>query len=109
MTVENGACRVPLQSLNERKRVVMTWFYFWMLVILVGTTLVVTLFKPEKIYEYPFFMAAAFAVFIVPQAVSLIRFPGGAQPEWIANALLMSCLCFGACWLGYQRQPLRSL
>lgn len=108
MTAENGAHRVPLQSLNERKRVVMTWFYFWMLVILVGTTLVVTLFKPEKIYEYPFFMAAAFAVFIVPQAVSLIRFPGGAQPEWIANALLMNCLCFGACWLGYRRPKVRS-
>ena len=87
----------------------MTWFYFWVLVILVGITLGMTLFKPEKIYEYPYFMAAAFAVFIVPQAISLIRFPGGAQEEWIANLLLMCCLCFAMCWVGYQRPPLRSL
>ena len=87
----------------------MTWVYFWILVGGLSATLVVTLFKPEKIYEYPYFMAAVFAVFIVPQGISLIRFPGAAGEEQVANVLLMSCLCFGACWAGYRRPPLRSL
>ncbi len=86
----------------------MEWTYFWILTIALAATLAVTLFKPEKIYEYPYFMAASLAVFIVPQAVSLIRFPGGPEPEWIANALLMCCLCFGACWVGYRRPAVRS-
>jgi hypothetical protein len=86
----------------------MPWLYFWILTAMLAVTLAVTLFKPEKIYEYPYFMAAAFVVFIVPQAISLIHFPGGAQSEWIANALLMCCLCFGACWAGYFRPPVQS-
>ncbi len=53
-------------------------------------------------------MAATFLVFIVPQAISLIRFPGVASEEIVTNVILMSCLCFGACWLGYQRPAVRS-
>jgi hypothetical protein len=87
----------------------MTWVYFWILVAGLSATLAVTMFKPEKIYEYPYFMAAVFAVFIVPQVVSLIRFPGAAGEEAIENVLLMTCLCFGACWVGYRRPPVRSL
>src|SRR5882724_6630664 len=87
----------------------MTWVYFWILVAGLAATLAVTLSRPERIYEYPYFMAVAFMVFIVPQAVSLIRFPGNAAPEWTANVLLMCCLCFGMCWAGYSRPPLRSL
>src|SRR5260221_4944174 len=86
----------------------MTWLYFWILVIPLEATLAVTLFKPEKIYEFPYFMAATFLVFIVPQAISLIRFPGVASEEIVTNVILMSCLCFGACWLGYQRPAVRS-
>ncbi len=84
------------------------WVYFWILFISLAATLSVTLAKPEKIYEYPYFMAVTFMVFIVPQAISLMRFPGGAATEWIAHALLMCCLCFAACWAGYQRPPVRS-
>lgn len=86
----------------------MEWVYFWILTAGLAATLAETLFKPEKIYEYPFFMAATFAIFIVPQAISLIRFPGDAQPEWIANVLLMCCLCFAACWVGYRRPVSRT-
>ncbi len=80
----------------------MPGFYFWILAALLVATLAATVSKPERIYEYPFFMAATFAVFILPQAISLIRAPGVAQPDWIAHVLLMCCLCFGACWAGYR-------
>jgi hypothetical protein len=83
----------------------MEWIFFWVLIIALAATLAVTLFKPERIYEYPFFMAATFAVFIVPQAVSLLRFPGEASAGDIANVLLMCCLCFGMCWVGYRLKP----
>jgi len=83
----------------------MEWIYFWILTVTLAITLAVTFFKPERIYEYPYFMASSLAVFIIPQSISLIRFPGGTQPEWIANALLMACLCFGACLLGYRMPP----
>jgi len=82
-------------------------FYFWAFVVLLAAALVPVMLKPEKIYEYPYFMAAVFAGFIVPQAISLIRFPGSASQEWIANVLLMTCLCFGMCWMGYQSRPIK--
>ena len=87
----------------------MASYYFWILIAGLAVTLAVTLFKPERIYEYPFFMAAAFMVFIVPQAVSLMRFPGAAGEEQIARVLLMCCLCFGMCWAGYSLKPVQFL
>src|SRR6266568_5917734 len=83
--------------------------YFAIMVGMLMVALVVALIKQERIYEYPYFMAVVFAVFIVPQAVSLIRFPGEAQSEWVANVLLMACLCFAMCWLGYILRPLQSV
>ena len=80
--------------------------YFWFFVGLIAVALVAVLIKPERIYEYPYFIAAVFAGFILPQAISLIRFPGVAQPEWIARMLLMTCLCFGMCLVGYQGRPI---
>ena len=87
----------------------MEWTYFWILLTSLAATLAAVLFRPEKIYEYPYFMAAVFLVFIVPQAISLIRFPGAANGEQIEDVLLMCCLCFGMCWAGYQRRPSRAL
>jgi hypothetical protein len=63
--------------------------------------------KPEKFYEYPYFMAAVFIVFIVPQGISILRFPGMAVGAPVDDVLLMSCLCFGCCWLGYLFRPWR--
>ena len=86
-----------------------TNFYFAIFCGMLGLALWTVAIKPERIYEFPYFMAAVFAVFIVPQAISLIRFPGDARPEWVANVLLMSCLCFAMCWLGYRLPPIRSV
>jgi oligosaccharide repeat unit polymerase len=87
----------------------MMWVYFWILIAGLAVMLAVTLAKPERIYEYPFFMAATFIVFIVPQAISFIRFPGGFGEEQVANVLLMTCLCFAMCWAGYQLRPAQFL
>ena len=80
----------------------MEHLYFWSLTALIGATLIHGLAKTERFFEYPYFMATAFAVFIVPQTVSLLRFPGAVNEEWLGNTLLMACLCFGMCWFGYR-------
>jgi hypothetical protein len=67
--------------------------------VLIGATIV----RPRLIYEYPYFMAATFAVFILPQAYAIYRNEwGGIYGE---TTLLMCFLCLGCCWLGYQRRP----
>lgn len=80
----------------------MTWFCFWLLIGVVGILLTLVMVKPARVFEYPYFMAATFGVFILPQAVSLLRFPGDAPESAITSVLLTSCLCVSACWLGYQ-------
>src|SRR5678816_3020873 len=75
----------------------MTTFLFWSLIVLVSIPLLGVLVKPERIYQYPYFMAAVFGIFIVPQAVSLVRFPGAAPESAIGNVLLVTCLCVAAC------------
>lgn len=72
-------------------------------------TIAVGLAKPARFFEYPYFMAGIFAVFILPQAVSLLRFPGAANPEAVSAALLMTNLCLAACLVGYCIPPNRSI
>ncbi len=80
----------------------MTNFYFWLFLGLMILPLVAVVWNPARIYEYPFFTAAIFAIFVFPQAVSLIRFPGAAPAHAVQSALLMTCLCLTACLLGYK-------
>jgi hypothetical protein len=82
--------------------------YLVILVALAGVPLAMTIQRPVRIFEYPFFMAFAFAVFIVPQAFSLIRFSGDVEDSSVDAVLLMSCLCLTACFVGY-RLPLGSM
>jgi hypothetical protein len=82
------------------------WIYFYCLLgMIVGLT-VFCLVKPARIFEYPYFMAITMAIFILPQAVSLIRFPGPAPETAIRSVLLMSCLCLGASVVGYLLKPI---
>jgi hypothetical protein len=83
----------------------MASIYLIVLIGLVTLPLAMTLKKPTLIFEYPYFMAFAFAAFILPQAYSLIRFPGEVQEASVDAVLLMSCLCMAACLLGYQLAP----
>ncbi len=65
------------------------------------------LIAPARYYEFPYFMSAAFAVFLLPQAYSLWRFPGAATPGAIEAVLLMTLLCALACLVGYGARPNR--
>ena len=80
----------------------MTDLLFCLFVVLVTIPLLKAIWKPERIYRYPYFMSVVFAVFILPQAVSLIRFPGAASEQMVQRVLLVTCLCLGACLLGYR-------
>jgi hypothetical protein len=75
--------------------------FLLLLVALTGALMTFVLWRPERLYEYPFFMGAVFLSFIVPQAYSLVRFPGGATDESVAATLLMSCLSLAMCCAGY--------
>jgi hypothetical protein len=65
--------------------------------------LAATIVRPRLIYEYPYFMAAAFTAFVLPQAYALYRDEWGGI--YLRIALLMCFLCLACCWLGYQRRP----
>ena len=84
-------------------------FFFWLLVVLVGAGVCYALWKPARMFEYPAFMAFAFAAFILPQAISLSRFPGAVDAKSVGGVMLMSCLCVAACFGGYFLNPNVSL
>src|SRR5215471_4342575 len=67
--------------------------------LLVGAVL-----KPVRIYQFPYFMAAAFGGFVLPQAYG-IYVSGAFVEDWKAKLFLQSFLLVGGCWLGYQRAP----
>jgi len=83
--------------------------YLFIFIIIITAALSRVLWKPELIFEYPYFMAAVFAVFVLPQASSLIHYPGRVSDTAVDDVLLMSCLCFGASILGYQISPSKNL
>src|SRR3954454_12779998 len=63
--------------------------------------------RPERFYEYPYFMSCVFGVFILPQAVSLVRFPAEATPNAVFSTLVMTLLCVLACLAGYRARTSR--
>jgi hypothetical protein len=65
--------------------------------------LAVAIVRPRLFYEYPYFMAATFTAFILPQAYALYRNEWGGA--YLRMTLLMCFLCLAGCWLGYQRRP----
>ncbi len=83
----------------------LTDFLIWAFVLAIGLTLSKVLVRPETIYEYPQFIAATFGIFILPQAISLVRFPGAASENAVQRVLWMGCLCIGACISGYPPAP----
>jgi hypothetical protein len=71
--------------------------YFCLFVLTVGFSLFRGILDPGRIYQFSVFMAATFAIFILPQMVSLYRAPGAASEDAIEAVFLMSLLCAGAC------------
>lgn len=77
------------------------WLFISICVGIIGWGLV----RPDRVYQYPFYMAAIFISFILPQGFALLDNPGAARPEAIERVLLMACLCAAMCWAGYQMKP----
>lgn len=77
----------------------MAELYFWIFFALILGSLTRVVVRPIRVYQYSYFMAAAFAIFILPQAISLLRFPDAAPPSAVEGALFMACLCLGMCLL----------
>ncbi|QIR37997.1 hypothetical protein HCG51_15665 [Tolypothrix sp. PCC 7910] len=65
------------------------------------------LIRLERVYQYPFFMAAIFISFILPQAIALVNdsFSSVVSQAALERVLLYSCMCAAMCWLGYQSKP----
>lgn len=79
------------------------YFYFF-----VGICLALAawgLSRPERIYQYPFFMGVINIIFVLPQAVALIDNPGVVSQTALERVLLMACLCALMCWVGYKAKP----
>lgn len=83
-------------------------FLYLLILVIIGTLVPVT-WKPARIFEYPFFIAAVFAVFIVPQAISLVHFKGQVTEEDVTMVLLMSILCMTMAILGYRLPPSKGI
>lgn len=80
--------------------------------ILIGICLMIviwTMIKVERIYQFPFFMAAIIIMFILPQVTALINNPGPVTPQMIVQVLIMTCLCLIMCCVGYNFAPNRKL
>lgn len=60
--------------------------------------------RPQRTYEYPYFMAMAFTGFILPQAWGLDA-SKSVPDEWL-NLVFLNCfLCLACCWAGYSLRP----
>lgn len=84
----------------------MATFYLYLLIAGIVVILLSVFWRPEKIFEFPQFMASTFAGFVVPQGFSLIAFPGMVRESAIDAVMLMSCLCLACCVIGYQFRPI---
>lgn len=83
----------------------MAELFLVLLIITIAVLLTKAILKPALIFEYPYFMAATFAVFILPQAFSLLRFPGKVSDSAVTDVMLMSWLCLLAAAIGYMLSP----
>jgi len=86
----------------------MAELYLYLLVAICACLLSWGLIRPERVYQYPFFMGGIFVSFILPQAIALSNNPGPVSQQALERVLLMSCLCAAMCWLGYQLPPSHS-
>lgn len=81
----------------------MAELYLYLFILICIALLGWGLARPERIYQYPFFMGGIFVAFILPQAIALLNSPyDTVNQQALERVLLMSCLCAFMCWLGYQ-------
>lgn len=87
----------------------MALIYFWIFVGLLVVGLGYAVSRPARAYKFPALMTLAFGSFILPQAISLIRFPEGVPSVYVDKVMLMTCLCLAAGLFGYRLRPNRTL
>ncbi|MCB1207428.1 MAG: hypothetical protein KDN18_24465 [Verrucomicrobiae bacterium] len=85
----------------------MSELQIWIFVIVAGFILAKGFARPSRFFEFPYFMAATFVVFIFPQVISLKRFPGSTPLESLTPVMVMTNLCMACCYLGYLLPPSR--
>lgn len=78
----------------------MDWIAFFALTTLCLVMLAHGLIRSGRFYQYPFFAAAIFLTFVLPQV------PGLANSQFIAETalaktLVLSVLCLGMVWIGW--------
>src|SRR5215471_15656344 len=82
--------------------------FFSIFAVLCVLLLAQALAQPRRFYEYPYFMAATFAAFILPQAFGITQ-SQAVPEEWERDLLLMCFFCLACCWLGYRIRPREGL
>ena len=81
----------------------MAELYLYLFILICIALLGWGLARPQRIYQYPFFMGGIFVAFILPQAIALLNSPyDPVNQKALERVLLMSCLCAFMCWFGYQ-------
>jgi hypothetical protein len=86
----------------------MAEIYFYSFILICLAILGWGMLRLERVYQYPFVMAAIFLSFIAPQANSLLNNESSRYISlaMLEKVLLYSCMCAAMCWYGYKRyQP----
>jgi hypothetical protein len=83
----------------------MAAIYFYLFILICIVILGWGMLRLERVYEYPFFMAAIFLSFIAPQANSLLEkeSTGYLSSSILEKVLLYACMCAAMTWYGYVR------
>ena len=83
--------------------------FFYLFLVLCAGLIIRIINKPELIFEYPYFIAGIFLVFLVPQAIIIKNQPTLVPTEAIAPLFAMCFLCLGMAVLGYFFAPVIKL
>src|SRR5687768_14036983 len=83
-------------------KVPMITFYFLLFATASVVLVIAAFIHSEKFFEYPYFMAATFTGFIMPQAYGLLGHVEYWPTDALATTFLMCFFSVCACWLGYQ-------
>lgn len=83
----------------------MSELYLYLFFILCGGLFLKTVIEPKLIFEYPYFLAGIFIIFLVPQMIILYNQPYLVPDSNLVPIFSMSLLCLGMGALGYYMAP----
>lgn len=83
----------------------MTLIYLYILIAICAGLLLWGVVKPNRVYQFPFFMGGIFTAFVVPQAIALVNNPYALTTGMLNRVLILSSLSAAMCWVGYQFEP----